>query len=270
MKGMVISGIVAALGFSQTATADSLRQAVDADHRTPAYVERDAFRHPYETLQFFGLTPDMTVVELWPGGGWYSEILAPYLKQGGKLYAAHFDPNSEVGYFRNSLQRYQQKLDEKPQIYSDVSTTVFDPPQQLDIAPAGSADAVLTFRNVHNWYMRGGGSERLDAAFAAMYTALKPGGILGIVDHRLPASRPLNEQDKSGYMREDFVIETATKAGFQLVARSEINANPLDLADHPKGVWTLPPALRGPKEDMHKYLSIGESDRMTLKFIKAR
>ena len=116
--------------------------------------------------------------------------------------------------------------------------------------------------------MRGGGAERLDSAFAAMFTALKPGGVLGIVDHRLPANRPLSDQDKSGYMREDFVIQTAEKAGFKLLESSEINANPLDSANHPKGVWTLPPSLRGPEEDMAKYLSIGESDRMTLKFVK--
>ncbi|MGJ8670945.1 MAG: class I SAM-dependent methyltransferase, partial [Oceanococcus sp.] len=232
------------------------------------YKERDTYRRPYETLQFFGVEPYMTVVELWPGGGWYSEILAPYLKPNGKLYAAHFDPQSSVSYFQKSRVRFDEKLAANPAVYDGVMTTAFDPPEQVAIAPAGSADVILTFRNVHNWYMRGGGAERLDSAFSAMFSALKSGGILGIVDHRLPADRPLSDQDKSGYMHEDFVIQTAEKAGFKLVGRSEINANPLDSANHPKGVWTLPPSLRGPEEDMAKYLSIGESDRMTLKFVK--
>ncbi len=268
MRQLIVLGLL--LGGMQAAQAapDALRQAVDSPQRSDNYVARDGARHPYETLQFFGITPDMTVVELWPGGGWYTEILAPYLSAQGTLYAAHFDPNSSVSYFQKLRGRFDEKIAAAPDQYASVKTTVFDPPELVDIAPAGSADAVLTFRNVHNWYMRGGGSERLDAAFAAMFTALKPGGVLGLVDHRLPADRPLSDQDASGYMREDFVIAAAQKAGFRLVASSAINANPLDTADHPKGVWSLPPSLRGPEEDLARVLSIGESDRMTLKFIK--
>ncbi len=245
-----------------------LRAAINGEHRTASYRARDDARHPYQTLEFFGITPDMTVVELWPGGGWYTEILAPYLSNNGLLYAAHFDPQTEVDYFRRSYARFADKLAADPSIYSEVQVTVFDPPHKLDIAPPGSADAVLTFRNVHNWYMRGGGEDKLTAAFRAMYTALKPGGILGVVDHRLPEERPFSDQDASGYMRTDLVIDVARDVGFVLVDGSEINANPADTADHPKGVWTLPPSLRLGEEKADYYLTIGESDRMTLKFVK--
>ena len=256
------------IGWTAWAEDARLRAAVEADQRSDQHRARDVYRHPYQTLQFFGIQPNMTVVELWPGGGWYSEILAPYLRQDGKLYAAHFNPQAEWDYFRRSRQEYVSRVQDNPALYGHVTVTTFDPPTETAIAPPGSADMVLTFRNVHNWYMRGGGESRLDSAFAAMYRALKPGGTLGVVDHRLPADRPLSDQDNSGYMREDYVVERARAAGFRLLARSELNANPLDDADHPKGVWTLPPSLRLGEQDAARYLSIGESDRMTLKFIK--
>lgn len=245
----------------------ALQQAVADPARTPAYAERDAYRRPAETLDFFGIRPGMTVVELWPGGGWYSEILAPYLGPQGRLYAAHFDPEHPRDYFRESRARYAAKLAADPARYGNVELTVFQPPQQVAIAPPGSADAVLTFRNVHNWYMNGA-QEGLDAAFAAMYRALKPGGVLGIVDHRLRAERPASAQADSGYMHERAVIAAAERAGFVLEARSEINANPLDSTDHPHGVWTLPPRLRLGEERAEHYLTIGESDRMTLRLRK--
>lgn len=269
--------ILALLGLSALAMpwgsvahdhGDALSAAVDGAHRTPSYSARDRYRNPYETLQFFGLQPDMTVVELSPGGGWYTEILAPHLKDKGKLYAAHFNPDSPVEYYQRSLAAFKAKLKARPDLYSAVELTVFDPPTNMDVAPAGSADAVLTFRNLHNWYMRGAGEARLSAALQGIYRALKPGGVFGVVEHRLPAHRPLSDQDASGYMREDFVIEMAQKAGFRLLKRSEINANPLDTADHPKGVWSLPPSLRMGEVDAERYLSIGESDRMTLLFEK--
>ncbi len=246
----------------------ALRAAIDGEQRTPSYQARDSARHPYETLQFFGITPDMTVVELWPGGGWYSEILAPYLRDQGVLYAAHFNPQSEIAYFARSRAAFAEKLAADPETYSKVRLSVFDPPNKQEIAPPGSADAVVTFRSVHNWYMRGGGEDKVKAAFQDMYRALKPGGILGVVEHRLPEQRPLSEQETSGYMRTDFVIDMARAVGFVLVDGSEVNANPADTADHPKGVWTLPPSLRLGEEKADYYLTIGESDRMTLKFIK--
>lgn len=265
---LLVMSALMPLASAQASQNDALRAAIDGEHRTASFRARDDARHPYQTLEFFGITPDMTVVELWPGGGWYSEILAPYLKPHGVLYAAHFDPETEIEYFRRSRQRYEAKLAADPQTYSQVRLSVFDPPHKLEIAPPGSADAVLTFRNVHNWYMRGGGEDKLSAAFRAMYVALKPGGILGVVDHRLPPERPFSDQDASGYMRTDLVIDVAREVGFELVDGSEINANPADSADHPKGVWTLPPSLRLGEENADYYLTIGESDRMTLKFVK--
>lgn len=258
------------MGAACVAQADSaaLQAAIDADHRGAQAVARDKYRHPRQTLEFFAIAPDMTVVELWPGGGWYTDILAPYLRERGTLYAAHFNPAAEWAYFRKSRAQFERRIAAAPELYRAVKITSFDPPALVDIAPPASADRVLTFRNVHNWYMRGGGPERLLAAFQAMHRALKPGGLLGLVDHRLPADRPLSDQDQSGYMREDYVIEMAERAGFELIGRSEVNANPADTADHPKGVWTLPPSLRGPEDQLAHYLTIGESDRMTLKFIK--
>ena len=256
----------------QSATAVSpLEAAIGGKHRTPEFVQRDAARHPLETLTFFGIEPGMTVVEIWPGAaGWYTEILAPLLRSQGRLYAAHFNADSTSQYYRESRADFEAKLAANPAVYDRVIVTSFNPPAHVDIAPPGSADRVLTFRNVHNWYMRGGGDERVIAAFEAMFRALKPGGVLGVVDHRLPSDRPLTDQEDSGYMRQDYVIAMAERAGFTLVATSEINANPKDTADHPKGVWTLPPTLRLGDVDRDKYLSIGESDRMTLKFAKPK
>lgn len=256
-------------GVAAAAVDDAaLRAVIAGAHRSPDFVARDGARHPYETLSLFGIRPGMTVVEIWPGGGWYSEILAPYLRERGKLYAAHFSVTSELKYFRELRADFLRKLAAAPALYDKVEVTEFDPPRAVAIAPPNSADLVLTFRNVHNWTMRGGGEERTLAAFSAMYAVLKPGGILGVVDHRLPANRPLGDQEDSGYLREDFVIGVAQRAGFRLVAKSEINANPKDHADHPGGVWDLPPSLRGAAAKREQYLAIGESDRMTLKFIK--
>ncbi|AWL11192.1 hypothetical protein HMF8227_00696 [Saliniradius amylolyticus] len=271
MKSLATIGLTLGLLVNPLANAHEspLHNAINGEHRTPAYTQRDEYRHPEQTLEFFGVKPDMTVVEIWPGGGgWYTEILAPYLKDNGKLYAAQFDPNSDVDYFVRNYKKFMQKLDANPEVYGDVEVTTFAPPEKLAIAPEGSADRVLTFRNVHNWYMNGRGEETLLAAFSAFYDALKPGGVLGVVDHRLPDGRTLDAQDKSGYMKQDYVIDIAQKAGFKLAATSEINANPKDSADHPRGVWTLPPSLRLGEQDKNKYLAIGESDRMTLKFVK--
>ena len=237
-----------------------------AGHRSDKNKQRDQYRHPKETLEFFGVKPGMTVVEIAPGGGWYTEILSPLLGPNGKLYAAHFDPNSDVEYYRNGRAKFERKMDVESDIYGNVEITTFQPPGIFDIAPEGSADAVLTFRNVHNWQR--GGREAVVDSFKAMFKALKPGGVLGVVEHRLPESMEQGEKAASGYMHQSFVVEVAQEAGFELVATSEVNANPKDTADHPKGVWTLPPSLRLGDENKEKYLSIGESDRMTLKFVK--
>ncbi|MCH8544966.1 MAG: methyltransferase [Alcanivorax sp.] len=244
--------------------ADPITAATQGEHRTAAFVARDVWRHPVETLTFFDIEPDMTVVEIWPGAGWYTEILAPLLRDQGKLYAAHFDPDTPVPFFRRSLVAYQDKLAERPAIYDQVTLTVLAPPAHTAIAPPASADRVLTFRNVHNWASAGSA----EAAFSAFHAALRPGGILGVVEHRAPSGRSLDEQIASGYMTEEYVVALAEAAGFELLESSEINANPADSADHPEGVWTLPPSLRLGDTDREHYLAIGESDRMTLKFRK--
>ncbi len=231
--------------------------------RTPAFVVRDAYRHPAETLAFFDVKSDMTVVEISPGGGWYTEILAPYMKA-GKLYAAHFPADSSIKYYQNSLGAYKEKLKAYPDVYGDLELAEFSPQDNQLTVPDGSADRVLTFRNVHNWLRTKNEAE----AFALFYKALKPGGILGVVEHRAKPNTPWDVMKVSGYMTEAYVIDMAEQAGFVVDARSEINANPKDTADHPKGVWTLPPSLRMKDKDREKYLAIGESDRMTLRFIK--
>jgi predicted methyltransferase len=196
------------------------------------------------------------VVEIWPGAGWYTAILAPYLKQDGKLYAA-------VAPGENTAE-YRKKLTDDPKDYGKVVVTDLNPPTELQMAPAESVDMVLTFRNVHNW-IRSGYAEDV---FKAIYLALKPGGVLGLEEHRGDPNAPQDPKAASGYVREDYVIKLAEQAGFQLVGRSEINANPKDTKNYPDGVWTLPPTLRLKDVDRSKYQAIGESDRMTLKFVK--
>ncbi|MDN3380106.1 MULTISPECIES: class I SAM-dependent methyltransferase [unclassified Pseudoalteromonas] len=270
MKFALKTLLVATLAVSATTAVahnhghdSALKHAVKATERN---AERDQYRHPVQTLEFFGFKPSMTVVEIAPGGGWYSEILAPALKEHGTYYAAHFPADSSVGYYQRSLAGFKKKVAEDER-FSKVKITEFAPSSHLDIAPAGSADMVLTFRNVHNWYMSKD-KEAAANAFKSFYTALKSGGTLGVVEHRLPEERADEMQKSSGYMKQSVVIELAKKAGFELEASSDINANSLDTADHPKGVWTLPPSLRLGEQDAAKYKAIGESDRMTLKFKK--
>lgn len=237
-----------------------------SDHRNPANMARDQFRHPKDTLMFFGIQPAMHVVEVWPSAGWWTEILAPLLKDHGKYYAAFIvtDAPGMPDYLKRVEKGFDDKLAANPDLYGKVIKTKLLAPKWVDIAPAGTIDMVLTFRNVHNWAKAG----NADAMFKAFYDALKPGGVLGVKDHRARPGSALQQQIDSGYMTEEWVIATAQKAGFKLVDKSEINANPKDTTDHPAGVWTLPPTLRLGDKDRDKYLAIGESDRMTLKFIK--
>lgn len=247
--------------------ADDLIQAVASPDRPAQEKIRDEYRNPQQTLRFFDLKSDMTVVEVSPGGGWYTNILAPLLQDKGTLYAAHFYVDDKTHqYYRNSRDRFAKRIETHPP-YKNIKLTSFHPTKAVEIAPAASADRVLTFRNVHNWFMRHG-DEGVDNAFNAFFAALKKGGILGVVEHRLPEAADDELQETSGYMKESYVIGAALKAGFVLQQSSEVNANPADNADHPKGVWTLPPILRLQQQDRSKYLGIGESDRMTLKFIK--
>jgi predicted methyltransferase len=253
-----------ALQAADADTAAQLKAVIAGSHRAQADKARDQYRHPLETLTWFGIKDNMTVVELFPGGGWYTDILAPFLKERGVYYAAGFDPESDVEYMRKGAQRFKEKIDANAEMLGKTKITILAPPTKTAIAPDGSADMVLTFRNVHNW-MAGGQAE---AVFQAMYKALKPGGILGVVEHRGNPNVAQDPKAASGYVREDYVIKLAQDAGFKLVDRSEINANSKDTKDYAQGVWTLPPVLRLKDVDKEKYLAIGESDRMTLKFVK--
>ena len=254
--------------LAATETELLLDNAIAGNHREAKNKARDIYRHPKETLQFFGLEANMTVVEIWPGAGWYTEILAPVLRDHGKLYVASLALQSKtVPEIRREIgQEYLKKLARHPEIYDKITLSELQAPEYTAIAPPGSADMVLTFRNVHNWVKDG----NAEATFKAFYSALKPGGILGVIDHRAKPGTPFPDMVRSGYLTEDYVIELAQRAGFRLVAKSNINANPKDIKDYPKGVWTLPPTLRLGEQDRQKYLAIGESDRMTLKFVKPK
>ena len=241
-------------------SSKTLEQAVSGEHRSAKNKARDQYRHPIETLSFFGFTPEMTVVEITPGGGWYTEILAPALKGSGKLYGAHYPDTGEDNYYSNSRKALEKMLASN-EIFSEVVLTDFVPRQQSELAPKGSADLVLTFRNLHNWK-----DEGVEQVFKDAFDALKAGGVLGVVEHRLPAG--VAPEKAVGYVSEANTIKQAKAAGFRFAGASEINANPKDMAQHPKGVWTLPPVLRLGEQDKDKYLAIGESDRMTLKFVK--
>jgi predicted methyltransferase len=246
--------------------ATPLDAAIDGSWRTPEFVARDAFRNPRETLAFFGVEPGHTVVEITPGGGWYTEILAPYLKDSGRYLGAIVDPASAAterarDYYAGGNDRLREKLAGN-EVYAKAELVEYDIAAPR-FGEDGSADVVLTFRNVHNWM--GGG--QAPGMFEGFFAVLRPGGVLGVVEHRANADVP--EGDRSGYVSEAQVVALATAAGFVLEESSEVNANPNDTKDHPNGVWTLPPTLRVPEgEDVEKYRAIGESDRMTLRFRK--
>ena len=240
----------------------AIAAAVGAATRTESNRARDRYRHPRETLGFFGVEPDDTVVEIWPGGGWYTEILAPLVRERGVYYAA---ANG------NGLNGARALMAKDPALYGNMRLASFPagrPGADQPAVPAGSADVVLTFRNVHNWIMP---AEPFgDEAFRQMFAMLKPGGTLGVAEHRLPESADPAREKSSGYIKVSTVRRLAEAAGFRFVAASEINANPADTKDHPNGVWSLPPSLRGGDKDRERFLAIGESDRMTLKFVKPK
>jgi len=243
-------------------TEKALDAAIAGSHRSDKNKARDKYRNPKETLAFFGLKSDMTVIEIAPGGGaWYMEVLAPTLAENGVYYAAGFDPDAEGDYAKRGMKSFQEKLAANPKAYGKVKQSVFAR-GKMNIGPDGAADMVLTFRNIHNW----GGDDAQNAIFSAFNKALKPGGILGVVEHR--AAKGSEHNPSSGYITEEYVIKIAEANGFKFVGSSEVNANPKDTKDYEKGVWTLPPVLATKKEDGDKYVAIGESDRMTLKFVK--
>ena len=265
----LITGLLVAVGARADDKPDVralLDKALAGDHREAANRARDRYRHPRETLMFFGLKPDMTVVEIWPSRGWYSEILAPVLHDRGTYYACGWGPvGPDTPKFYAKTQRaFEAMLKANPAVYGKVKLSSCLHPKTDSPAPAGTADMVLTFRNVHNWMKAGIAADM----FGAFYRALKTGGILGVVEHRARPGTSMNEMIRTGYVTEQHVIDLAKAAGFKLVDESQINANPGDTKNYSDGVWTLPPTLRLGDKDRDHYLAIGESDRMTLKFQK--
>jgi predicted methyltransferase len=251
---------------TDAATSAAIDKSLAGPQRSDANRARDVYRHPKQTLTFFGVRQDMTVVEIWPGpGGWYTEVLAPLLRDHGKLYAAQYAPDPTNPNVAKNVETYQKKLASDPSVFGKVTVTALGP-ESFDIAPPGSADMVLTFRNIHNWMRR----DYAPKVFQAAYTALKPGGVLGVVEHRGNPAVPQDPQAKSGYVNEDVAIRMIEGVGFKLVDKSEINANPRDTKDYEKGVWTLPPVYTEGDRDREKYAAIGESDRMTLRFVKPK
>ncbi|MBL6749357.1 MAG: class I SAM-dependent methyltransferase [Nevskia sp.] len=267
LLGLGCLGICLPPAFGGQKAADpGLAAAVADPGRTPEFRARDRYRHPLQTLRFFGIRPDMTVVEIWPGRGWYSEILAPYLKDKGHLYAAVPQAGGEIANaeVRADFEAFSRKFTGDAAHYGSVTITQFKPPEHVQICPPGSADLVLTFRNVHNWIAAGYEQD----AFKAFYAALKPGGVLGVVEHRARPYTTLEQTRNSGYVNEAYIKALAANAGFRFAGASPVNDNPKDTKDYPEGVWTLPPTLTLGGKDKAKYLAIGESDRMTLKFVK--
>jgi predicted methyltransferase len=266
--GVVVCGLllVAGTGATAASTGELVGAWMNSSHRAPGNAARNRYRHPKETLTFFGLKPSMTVVEVWPSGGWYLEILAPLLRDDGTYYAAGFALTAKrTPAWRKDVQRtLQEKLAKRPDLYDRVVVTELSIPERAKMAPAGTADMVLTFRNIHNW-MKG---DYAPGMFAAMFEALKSGGVLGVVEHRAKPGASREQMIESGYVTEAHARKLAEDAGFRFVAASEVNANPKDTADHPAGVWSLPPTLRLGDKDETKYRAIGESDRMTLRFVK--
>jgi len=248
---------------AQAMFSAKLDQVLAGDWRSPANKARDAYRHPKQTLEFFGLKPGDTVVEITPGGGWYAEILAPLMKGSGTYVAAVAKPTRPDGEAASDKAKLEQRFAGDAERFGEAKVVEFDGSAPV-FGPAGSADVVLTFRNVHNWVA----GDTAAAKFKAFFDVLKPGGTLGVVDHRAAAGADPEKLKDSGYLPQDLVVKLATDAGFELVDKSEINANPKDTKDYPKGVWTLPPTLALGDQDRQKYLDIGESDRMTLKFRK--
>ena len=245
------------------ANIEKLKSIANGEHRSEANRKRNSSRNPVETLSFFGIKDNMTVVELSPGGGWYTEILAPYLKDKGQYVAAGFDEKSEVKYYARSAKMFSEKLAADKDNYGKVSVGIMEPPKKMAYAKPNSADMIVTFRNTHSWLRR----DNADVVFKSIFETLKPNGVLGLVQHRANKGQKF-EKGKMGYIPEEEVIKLAEKAGLKLVARSEVNANPKDTKNYEKGVWSLPPALALGDKDKEKYLAIGESDRMTLKFVK--
>ena len=267
LLGIGVSGMAVAaaptLPRTDPATLKAIEASVGGSQRPEKNRARDAYRHPLKTLEFFGLRREMSVIEIAPGGGWYTEILAPVLKEKGHYAAGVTPPKSMDAEDTAGMKALKQKFAEHAAAFGTLNTVPFGP-DVAEMAPEGSVDMVVTFRNLHNWMDAGWA----DKALTLMFKALKHGGILGIEEHRGNPATPQDPKAKSGYVNEDFAIRMIEAAGFKLAGRSEVNANPKDTKDYAEGVWTLPPVLTLGDKDREKYQQIGESDRFTLKFRK--
>jgi predicted methyltransferase len=266
---LLATAVLLAASCSTTSTRETTALALDniltGSQRSAQNSARDRYRHPKETLLFFGIRPEMKVLEVWPEPGWYTEIIAPLVRERGKYYAAVIAPDPDSKYVTGRLSDYQQKLASTPDVYGAVEVVTF-PNDGGDVVPPGSLDMVVTFRNIHNWMAR----DSAGPAFATAYKALKPGGVLGVVEHRGNSAIAQDPKAKSGYVNEDYAIRLIEGQGFRLVGESQVNANPKDTKDYEQGVWTLPPTYRLGDKDRQKYADIGESDRFTLKFVKPK
>lgn len=279
MKAIIQSGLVGAslLALAVSAQADDktvalsapalVEQAMHAEHRPDSHQQRNRYRNPVGTLDFFGVEPGQRVLEIFPGGGWYAGILAPLLKDEGEYTAAIWDESVDdlPGYVTRINAQFNEWLEQHSDALGEVRLQPYFPPHSHDLGGEDYYDRILTFRNIHGWVRDGIAEEH----FAAFFRALKPGGVLGVVQHRADEGvEDVAASARTGYVPESHVIALAEAAGFELQARSEVNANPRDSKDHEMGVWTLPPSLRGDEADHERMLAIGESDRMTLRFVK--
>ena len=260
-----VVGVLAACtaSSSRQSTAEALTVILAGDQRTAEERARDVYRHPKETLLFFGIRPEMSVLEVWPEPGYYTAVIAPLLRERGKYYAGVIAADPANKYITNRLEEYHARLAARPDLYDRVAVVTFAADGGSTVPP-GSVDMVVTFRNIHNWMAR----DQAAQAFRSMYRALKPGGVLGVVEHRGNPAVPQDPKAKSGYVNEDYAIRLIEEQGFRLVAKSEVNDNPKDTKDYEQGVWTLPPTYRLGAKDHDKYAAIGESDRFTLRFVK--
>lgn len=271
MKKLAMTLAISLASAHSLADTQALQKAISADHRTPEYVARDEYRHPLKTLELFDVQPYHTVVEVWPGGGWYTEILAPYLKKDGKFIAAHYDTSdTQADYRPGSRRGFDKKMASNKKVYGKVdvqSLMIDEPTKQVVKSPASenSVDRIVTFRSAHGWYARG----ITDVMMSEFFMLLKPGGKLGIVQHQATDTQDWASQN-IGYVGRQALIDSALKAGFVLEAEGYFNNNPKDTRHHEYGVWQLPPTLRGSDSEAQKatYNEIGESHRMTLVFSK--
>ena len=250
---------------TRQSTSLELDRVLAGAHRSEANRARDRYRHPKETLLFFGIRPEMKVLEVWPEPGWYTQVIAPLVRTKGKYTAAVIPPDPASRNIENRLDAYHQMLADRPDLYDKVDVVTF-PTDGSDVAPPNSLDMIVTFRNIHNWMAR----DVAQQAFASMYRALKPGGVLGVTEHRGNPAVPQDPHAKSGYVNEEYAIRMIEAQGFKLRGKSEVNANHADTKDYEQGVWVLPPTFRLGDQDRAKYAAIGESDRFTLKFEKPK